>query len=193
MNTRLSRSSESSSGILLCNSETMVAWLCGIVLAFAVLLGGGTHAGFIGDVIVQLVSVPLIAVSVWCFSSLKGMNEHQRRGILLFTYAVIIVLIIQLLPLPFEVPSVGGALAARAPDLGILGLESSWATVSSTPQATWAAAASLLVPAAVFFGTLQLNLRHRLTLAWLLLALGGLSASRVPANGTRARQQPALL
>ena len=175
MNTRLARSVEFSGGSLLFKSETLIAWLCGIVLVFAVLLGGGTHAGFIGDVIVQLVSIPLIAMSVWCFSSVKGLNEHQRRGILLFTYAVIIVLIIQLLPLPFEVPSVGGALTERAPDLGILGQDNAWARVSSTPQATWAAAASLLVPAAVFFGTLQLNLRHRLTLAWLLLALGGLS------------------
>ena len=175
MKTRLAASTEFPSAISLYKTETMAAWLCGIVLAFSVLLGGGTHAGFIGDVIVQLLSVPLIALSLWSFSSFKGLNEHQRRGILLFTYGIIIILFIQLLPLPFEVPSIGGALTTRASDLGMLGQKNSWATVSSTPQATWAAAASLVVPASVFFGTLQLNLRHRLALAWLLLALGGLS------------------
>ena len=57
----------------------------------------------------------------------------------------------------------------------MLGQDSSWVTVSATPQATWAAAASLIVPAAIFFGGVQLSLRHRLVLAWLLLFLGGLS------------------
>ena len=175
MKTRLAASSEFSSAISLYKTETMAAWLCGIVLACSVLLGGGTHAGFIGDVIVQLVSVPLIALSLWSFSTFNGLSEHQRRGIMFFTCGIIITLVVQLLPLPFEVPSIGGALTTRAADLGILGQKNLWATVSLTPQATWAAAASLVVPAAVFFGTLQLNLRHRLTLAWLLLALGGVS------------------
>ena len=150
------------------------AWLCGIVLTFSVLLGGGTHAGFIGDVIVQLASVPLLAVSLWSFSSL-GLNAQQRRGILFFSCGVIIVFVIQLFPLPFAVPSIGGALAARVSDLEMVGQGGSWTTVSSTPQATWAVAASLVVPAAVFFGAVQLTLRHRLALAWLILALGGLS------------------
>ncbi len=175
MKTRLAASSERPSALSLHKTETMAAWLCGIVLAFSVLLGGGTHAGFIGDVIVQLLSIPLIALSLWSFSSFSGLNERQRGGILLFNYAIIIILIIQLLPLPFEVPAIGGALSTRAADLGMLGQKNLWTTVSLTPQATWAAAASLVVPAAVFFGTLQLNLRHRLALAWLLLALGGVS------------------
>ncbi|MGA8771118.1 MAG: hypothetical protein WB610_12190, partial [Rhodomicrobium sp.] len=64
---------------------------------------------------------------------------------------------------------------SRAPSLGALGEGSSWGSVSVTPQATWAGAASLIVPAAIFFAGLQLNLRHRLALAWLLLFLGGLS------------------
>ena len=173
MKARLANSSGSPSGVLH-KSETMLAWLCGIVLTLSVLLGGGTHAGFTGDVIVQLASVPLLAASLWSFSSFD-MNAQQRRGILLFLCAVIIVFAIQLLPLPFAVPSIGGSLAARVSDLEMVGQGGSWITVSATPQATWAVAASLIVPAAIFFGGVQLTLRHRLVLAWLILALGGLS------------------
>ena len=153
----------------------MAVWLCAIVLGLSVLLGGGTHAGFLGDVIVQLVSIPLLAMSLWSFANVKELSEHQWRAIIYFSCAVIAVLVIQLCPLPFDVPSIGGAIMSRAPSLGALGEGSSWGSVSVTPQATWAGAASLIVPAAIFFAGLQLNLRHRLALAWLLLFLGGLS------------------
>ena len=69
-----------------------------------------THAGFLGDVIVQLVSIPLLAVSLWSFANVKGLSERQRRAIVYFCCAVIAVLVIQLCPLPFEVPSIGGAI-----------------------------------------------------------------------------------
>ena len=45
----------------------------------------------------------------------------------------------------------------------------------STPQATWAAVASLIVPAAIFLAAIQLTNAQRLTISWLLLALGGVS------------------
>ncbi len=170
----------------------MLAWLSGIVLALAILLGGGTRAGFVGDVIVQLFSVPLLALSLWALFDFRRLNERQRRVILLFAFGIIAVVAIQLLPLPFEFPAIGGALTARAPDLEFLGQGSSWSTISGAPQATWAAAASLIVPASVFFAGLQLSLRHRFILTWLLLFLGGLSLllgfaqmTQGPASGLR--------
>ena len=150
----------------------MLTWLCGLVLGFSVIFGGGTHVGFLGDVVVQFLSVPLLAASLWSFS-LEG--EHKRRGIIFLGCGVVVVFAIQLLPLPFGVPSIGGALASRASVSGFLGQGRSWAPLSATPQATWAAAASLIVPASIFLGTLQLDLRHRLALAWMHLFLGGLS------------------
>ena len=153
----------------------MLAWLCGAVLALSVLLGGGTHAGFLGDVVVQLLSIPLLAASLWSFSGSKEVNEHQRRAILFVSGTIIVIFVIQLIPLPFELPSISGALTGRGSLFGVLGEDSPWLTISATPQATWAAAASLVVPTGLFFGVLQLSLRHRLVLAWLLLFLGGLS------------------
>ncbi len=150
-------------------------WLCGIVLVLAILLGGGTRAGFMGDIIVQLFSVPLLALSLWSFFKFRQLSGRQRRVILYFASGIIVVIAVQLLPLPFEFPAIGGSLAGRPSDLGFLGLGGFWSTISGTPQATWAAAASLIVPAAVFFAGLQLSLRHRILITWLLLFLGGLS------------------
>jgi hypothetical protein len=91
----------------------MAVWLSAFVLALSVLLGGGTHAGFLGDVIVQLVSIPLLAVSLWSFANVKELSEHQPRAIAFFSCAVIALFVIQLCPLPFEVPSIGGTKMSR--------------------------------------------------------------------------------
>ena len=170
----------------------MLAWLSCIVLVLATLLGGATRAGFLGDVIVQLFSVPLLAVSVWSFPDRGQLSERQRRAIIFFACAVTFVIAIQLFPLPFEVPSIGGALTARTFNLGGLGQGGSWSSISATPQATWAAAASLVVPAAIFLAGVQLSLRQRLLLTWLILLLGGLGLllgfaqmTQGPASGLR--------
>ncbi len=151
----------------------MLAWLSGMVLILAVLLGGGTRAGFAGDVTVQLISVPLLVVSLWYFFEFQHLDERHRRVIIYSVCAVIAVIAFQILPLPFET-SIAGALTG-ASAIGFLGQGSSWSPISKTPEATWAAAASLVVPVAIFFAGMQLSLRHRLLLTWLLLFIGGLS------------------
>src|SRR6516164_7246175 len=104
----------------------MLTWLCSLVLAFSVIFGGGTHVGFLGDVVVQFFSVPLLAASLWSFLG----GEHERRGILFLGCSVVVVFAIQLLPLPFGVPSIGGALASGASLSGFLGQGRSWAPLS---------------------------------------------------------------
>lgn len=54
-------------------------------------------------------------------------------------------------------------------------VEKSWTALSLSPQTTWAAAASLIVPAAIFSAAVQLDFRQRLNLTWLLLILGALA------------------
>lgn len=149
-----------------------LTWLCGIVLLSAILFGGGTHAGFFGDVAVQLLSVPLLALSLWRALDGEKMDWHKQRIILAVCCAVVLVVAIQLLPLPFRFTSIGAAPAAQAHELDLLVKKSSWAAISVSPEATWAAAASLIVPAAVFAAAAQLTSAQRLRLTWLLLFLG---------------------
>ncbi len=153
----------------------MLAWLCGIVLLSAVLFGGGTHSGFFGDVGVQLLSIPLLALSLWGALDAEKTDEHKQRLILAICCAVVVVLAIQLIPLPFRFTSLGDAPAARAQALDLLVPKSAWATISVSPQATWAAAVSLIVPAAVFIAAAQMTSRQRLRLTWLLLLLGAIA------------------
>lgn len=152
----------------------MIAWLCGVVLGLSVLLGGGTHKGFLGDVIVQILSVPLLTISLWLALKPAGANRNEKKIILVPGCAALLVIGIQLFPLPFDPWSGGAYFASGSLELPMLLAEKTWTAVSLSPQATCAAAVSLMVPAAIFSTVVQLDFRQRLNLTWLLLILGAL-------------------
>jgi O-antigen ligase len=168
----------------------MVAWFCGIVIVLAILLGGGTHSGFLGDVAVQLASIPLLALSLW-FAFSPNRSANSKRRLILAGCIGGAIIVLQLLPLPFGLRTLGGADAASFE----LALESSiprWAPLSVSPQATWAAVASALVPIAIFVAAIQLTLPQRFMVAWSILLLGALSlllgflqAAKGPASSIR--------
>ena len=43
----------------------MLFYLCGSLLTAALLAGGGTHAGFLSDVALQLAAIPLLCAALW--------------------------------------------------------------------------------------------------------------------------------
>jgi O-antigen ligase len=152
----------------------MFAWLCSIVMVATVLFGGGTHAGFFGDVAIQLLAIPLLALSLWRAFE-PDRSERSKRLLILGGCAGFSLFALQLTPLPFGLPFMADAISAGAHELGLAPVDTTWAPRSVSPQATWAAAASLIAPAAVFVAAIQLNLAQRLNIVWALLALGGLS------------------
>ena len=145
-----------------------------VVLAAALLFGGGSHAGFMGDVYVQLLAAPLLVLS--CQTGWRGElvdRVRQSSGWLIMgvTAVLLLAVILQIVPLPV------GVVSSQVPDAALLGerFRSSWGGISAAPAATWAAAISMLPPLAIFVAVSQLAVPARFWLIWLVTALGALS------------------
>src|SRR6516162_8792953 len=149
--------------------------LCATLLVASLTLGGGTSAGFLSDVVLQLVAVPVLLVCVWRLCDAPP-SARQARSELLFCAAVVLVPLLQLVPLP---PLLWTTLPNRQLLVGtfeLLERDLPWMPISVLPRATWLSALSLLPPLAVFLGTLLLGYRERRFLCILLLGIGILSA-----------------
>jgi len=153
----------------------MLFWLCGAVVVLALLAGGGTHSGFYSDVAVQLLCIPLLIASLWpAFGQDDLRKRRARMAFSLFATCGVVVLL-QVLPMPFDVWSGRHVLFPEGDGSRFGGAPPSWSTLSITPQATWVAAASLLVPLSVFGSVVQLGLKQRMLLCWVLLGVGAVS------------------
>ena len=157
----------------------MIFWLSGVLLISSALLGGGTRAGFVGDVIVQLLAIPLLLGAVWQGAKPRPIDLPLRRAygfpLLMAALAVCGMLVVQLLPLPGSVWAdwLAAKPVPRAEFAGD-GIAAAWRGLSLTPSASWAAATSLLPPVAVFLGASQLEAGSRFKLVALVIGLGAL-------------------
>ena len=174
----------------------MIFLLSAVVLAAAVLLGGGSRAGFLGDVAVQLLAIPLFLASLWCWSDKSEAVSLWRRptSLLLFLIALlsVVLVFVQLLPLPPILASEWLWVHDRPAEAGGAVADETWRRLSLTPMASWAAVASMLPPIAVFAGVSQLDAvaRFRITalvigLSALALLLGFLQIVQGPHSGLR--------
>ena len=133
-------------------------------------LGGGTKPGFLSDVVIQLLAIPLLLMALRRLGNLPSV-KHLRWA-LLFCLAVVLVPLLQLVPLP---PEVWTALPHRGPSteaFQLLGRTLPWMPISLSPHATWLSALSLLPPIAIFLGTIQLGYDERRRLSLILIAAG---------------------
>jgi O-antigen ligase len=144
----------------------------GFVLA-GLTMGGGAAVGFLSDVAIQLLAIPVLLVSLWRY---LGIPAAERPGWAV-TLATLVVALpaLQLVPLP---PSIWTELPGRqllVDSYIFLGRELPWAPISVAPTGTWLSLVSLLPPLAVFFATLLMSFRQRRQLSVVILAFGGLS------------------
>src|SRR5215471_4306231 len=147
---------------------------CATLIVACLTLGGGTSVGFLSDVVLQLLAVPVLLVCLWRLLDVSTSAKHAWWE-LLFCVAVVLVPLLQLIPLP---PPLWTALPNRqllAGTFELLERELPWIPISVLPRATWLSALSLLPPLAVFLGTLLLGYRERRLLCILLLGIGILS------------------
>jgi O-antigen ligase len=141
----------------------------GFVLA-CLIMGGGAAVGFLSDVVIQLLAIPVLLVSLWRYLDVPA---AERPPWALTLGALMVALpALQLVPLP---PSVWTSLPGRQPlveSFTFLDRELPWAPISVAPTGTWLSLMSLLPPLAVFFATLLMSFRQRRQLSLVILAFG---------------------
>jgi hypothetical protein len=148
--------------------------LTALVLVLAILFGGGTTAGLPGDAFVQIVSLPLLgfaAMQLW-----RVPPSRHAQWLLFLLLAVVALIVIQLIPLPYalwqHLPGRGGIVR----DLAIAGIPPVAMPLSLAPAATEGALWSLIPGVAVLLGTLAVSSRQRRWLVIVLIIAAGVSA-----------------
>jgi O-antigen ligase/polysaccharide polymerase Wzy-like membrane protein len=145
-------------------------YLCAFVVVAALVLGGGTRTGFLADVILQLLAVPLLLAALWCYRELPA--PRPGGWALLFCMVLVAVPLLQAVPLPPEIWSKLPNRAAEIESLTLAGGELPWMPLSLAPQATLLSALSLVVPMAIFIATLTLSYGERSRLSLVILGVG---------------------
>jgi O-antigen ligase len=148
-------------------------YLCAFVVVAALVLGGGTRNGFLSDVILQLLAVPLLLASLWRFAALPAPSPARWAAV--FCGVIVLVPLVQTIPLPPEVWTKLPGRQAEIEALELTGQGLPWMPISLSPQATLLSALSLVVPIAIFLATALLGLEERRLLSVVLLVVGLLS------------------
>ncbi len=139
---------------------------CAVLIVAAIVFGGGTRHGFLGDVIVQVAALP--AVVAICLRW-RAVLSAASVTVLLFLGLWAVLAVVQLLPWPVARASIAGGLR------GADELLASHRFVSLTPEATAASLLYAVEPLAAFLLMSELSVRHRRLALNLILALGVVS------------------
>jgi O-antigen ligase len=151
-------------------TPTLLFYLTAVTAAASLILGGGTRGGFLSDAILQLLSIPLLLVSLWRL--FESSITKEMRLALGFCLTIALLPFVQLVPLP---PWLWTVLPNRQPSVEaftILGHAIPWMPISVAPQATWLSALSLIPPLAIFLGTLLLTFNERRQLSLVVIGIG---------------------
>ena len=147
-----------------------------VYLIACLTLGGGTRAGFISDVALQILAAPLLLWWGWRLIDVPASASRKRAlAALVVCLGAVGLPLAHLMPLP---PSVWMNLPGRADfasNLAAARLEATWLPLSVVPRATWLSGLSLLPPMAVFLGAIQLSYAERRRFSLVLLTTGFLS------------------
>lgn len=151
---------------------------CGaFALVSALLLGGGTHGGFLSDAILELLAIPALLVALTSLVTLpRTQIKRPAESALIFCLAIVLLPLLQLIPLP---PAIWTRLPHREEIVTIfdlLGRGLPWLPLSTGPNTTWLSLLSLLAPLAVFLCVIQLSYRERRMLSLVLIGVGIIGA-----------------
>jgi O-antigen ligase len=156
----------------------MMFWLSAVVLAAAMLFGGGSRSGFFGDFVVQFLAIGLLLLCFWQW--LEQSPERSREAsstqkpLIIGAALFFCMLVVQLTPLP---PSFTSAwLEAHGLSLAAGGTPETdvWRTLSLTPEASWGTLPSLIAPVALFAAVSQLGAAARFRIVAIVIAVSAL-------------------
>jgi O-antigen ligase len=138
------------------------------LLSASIVLGGGTRSGFIGDVILQVLAVPLLAVALAKCWKVRPFLVAIPVG------CILAIAVLQLTPWPWPLQT-NFITELAAQGLTLIGEHGSWTYVSIVPNATAAALVSILPALAIFYATVLLDYDTRIKLVWVIVFWGGVS------------------
>jgi O-antigen ligase len=149
--------------------------VCALVTVSSLVLGGGTHSGFLSDAILQLLSIPPLLVCLW--QSLRTQADDRRahpssKWGLAFCAALVGAPLVQLVPLPPEIWTMLPNRQAVVEAFKLVGGDLPWMPISVSPEATWLSALSLIPPMAIFLSTQLLSYAERRLMSLIVLAIG---------------------
>lgn len=136
------------------------------VVFVALICGGGTRQGLWSDAVAQIVSLPLLAVASF---RLKALPSSQLRLPLFLIFAVVLVPVLQLVPLPPQVWTILPGRAEVAEAYKAAGMSLPFLPISLEPLTTLRSVLSLLPAVAVFLGVFCL--RQGAEFRWVLLLI----------------------
>jgi O-antigen ligase len=137
-----------------------------LVVFVALVCGGGTRQGLWSDALVQIVSLPLLAVASFRLWALPG---PSKRMPLFLIFVVVLVPVLQLIPLPPRVWAILPGRGEVAEAYTAAGMSLPFLPISLEPLTTLRSVLSLLPAIAVFLGVFCL--RERADLRWVLLPI----------------------
>ncbi|HET6545455.1 MAG TPA: O-antigen ligase family protein [Rhodanobacteraceae bacterium] len=146
-----------------------------LVLALALILGGGTFHGLPGDVVAQLASLPLLGVALLRLR--RAPTDRFGRLALLWLGLVAVVILVQCLPLPYPIWTQLSGRADLAADLRAAGVAAGAHPLSLDVHATERALWTLLPAAAIFIAMLTLSSADRRRLTAVTLAIAAVSVA----------------
>src|SRR5215467_9141646 len=78
-------------------------YACAFTVVCSLLLGGGTHGGFLSDTLLELIAIPAFLISLWSLLDLTIWPSRPRSDLyraLALCSAIALIPLLQLIPLP---------------------------------------------------------------------------------------------
>lgn len=147
-------------------------WAAALILALAFLTGGGQRPDISSLVVLRPIAILALAYGL---CRLEARHFRGRGFIVAFAFTLPLLVLIQLIPLPFAVWTMLPGRSVVAEIDMAAGLGEIWRPISITPTATWNSFFALFVPLSVLVLAMRLERRQLSSLIYVMIGVALLS------------------